>query len=330
VIKDPHFRLGFKSPISREQEEFDFSIKSKVKQIATLALKEGVDVIVISGDIFDIKETSRYVVKQLKPIGEQLDILKKATKQKMIITVAGNHDLPHSSRSLKSESVYDYFQSLGKIVSVHKSEIRFNTKKDTVVFSGLDFTSKLTELYKEMKEYDNNILEKATRVFLLHEHLLPNKDFNKDRFLGNKMSYKRVLKEFKNIDVFVAGHYHKGYKPYHDSNRWVVNPYNMTRLARDYYVVNGEHIPTVNLVKVKKGKIEVEEYPLEVVDFSKAIKSEVLEKEIQDSLNLKDFIEKLDLVLKSKTGKIEKIKLNVEQKKILEHFLEEAKTKIQK
>jgi DNA repair exonuclease SbcCD nuclease subunit len=320
-IKDSHFRIGLKAPISRDQKEFEEDTESKISQIEDICKKEGINFITISGDVLDVKHEKAYTFKVKDKIYNRLNKLRKSTLDKKIYTIAGNHDLPYSSRDFKNLSMYGWLVRSKVLTDIHGKNIVF--KKEKVTLQGVDYNKSLTDLNKEIKEIDSNLDSKLTNLLLFHEHLLPHKDFNSNPFLGSKMSYKRVLKEYKNINIFLCGHYHKGYEPYEESNRHIINGWSLFRMARDYYVVNSQHIPEVNIITINKGDIKVERRELKVRDFNKAIITEKLEKELEGVLDVKKFIEKVEDLKLDQEVKLDS--LTSTQEKLLESILEEIR-----
>lgn len=331
-IKDSHFRLGFKAPAGRDEEEFEKDVFNKVLQICDICIANKVDVITIAGDVFDIKESSRYTITQLTLLHDVLSLLKNSTTQKKILTIAGNHDLPNSSRAMKSKSVYGYFSRIGLLEELHEKEYLFKLNNFNVSFYGLDYNNKLTELNKEMAIYDKTKKPIRThRTLLIHEHLLKKDDLTKreSKYLGNRFTYGWALTKYPSIDVFIAGHYHFGYDTFKNkSGRIIINNWNLIRLARNYYVLNGEHIPNVVITTYTKGSIDTEDISLKVRDYVEAIDLESIQEQPEDTLNVLDFVERIN---KSRVSdSIEsKIKLTPRQLDLFNEIIEESKTEVQ-
>lgn len=331
-IKDPHFRgTGFKAPAGRDPEDFEKDINSKVDQIVDICLKEGIHLITISGDLNDIKETARYTKNQIMPIYKILQRLKDSTILKLIITISGNHDLPNSSRQMKSKSVYHMFQELGVITDVSDARLELKCKGFIATFKGFDYVNRLSVLNSELKNY-NQTLSKEKRGYLhtvlIHEHLLKKSDLNKNesRYLGNRFTYGYVNKKYPNINCFVAGHYHKGYPTFKFSNGTVIiNNWNLTRLSRNYYVLNGSHTPNVVIAEYSANGIGYRDIPLKVRDYINIISEADV---VEDSYNINEFLDKINQSKVSEDNSTDII-LNSRQKSLLEEILEESKTEIQ-
>ena len=319
-IKDPHTRIGLKAPISRDQKEFEEDIENKLQQIEDICKKEKVDAITFSGDIFDVKREAVYTHK-IKDLNYKRFLkLRNATRKKKIYSIAGNHDLPYSSREFKDQSIYVWMVRSGVFEDVHNKIIDLG---EGIKLCGLDYNKNLGDLDREIKELNSKLDPKYTNLLLFHEHLLPHEDFNGNPFLGSKMGYKKVLKRYPNITVFLAGHYHKGYPVYKEKGRFIVNGWSLFRLARDYYTVNKFHVPEVNIIKIKNNVVKVKTIQLQVRSFDEAIKSERLEKELEGNLNLTSFMEKVKET-KLEEDIIEK-DLTETQKTILNEIMEGLK-----
>lgn len=331
-IKDSHFRLGFKAPKGRDEEEFEKDVFSKVDQICKICRDNKVHIITIAGDVFDIKEASRYTIVQLTLLHTILTKLRESTILKKIVTIAGNHDLPNSSRAMKEKSVYGYFKRIGILTDIHDTEIIFTNNKFNVSYYGLDYNNKLSELNKEMARYDSKIKPENTyRNILIHEHLLKKDDLKKReaKYLGNRFTYGWALNKYPSIDVFIAGHYHFGYPTYKSKEgKVIINNWNLIRLARNYYVLNGEHIPNVVITKFTTNGIDTEDLPLRVREYAKAINIEELQEESEDILNVQDFVDRINNSSVSDDIKSE-ITLTKRQTDMFNEILEEAKTEVQ-
>lgn len=333
-IKDPHLRVGFNSPIGRRLDEFEDDIFSKIEQIASICIRESVDLITIAGDVFDIKEPSRYHLANLSKLHEILTRLKESTNLKLILTIAGNHDLPHSSRAMRAKSVYGYFLKIGLITSVADTPKIIKLKGVEVKIGGIDFNPSLTSLSKEIRAYNaENDVRARYNVLMLHEHVIPNKDMadSTTKYLGGKYSYFKIFKLCSNVDCIIAGHYHKGYPTYKKGGKVIVNNWNLTRLARNYYVLNKEHIPNVVIVTFKRNGIETEDIDLKVRDYTSAIIKEEIDKEISDQMELTTFLEGVDNLKGGFDSGHEAVDtLSPKQKNLLDGLMLEAKDILQR
>lgn len=331
-IKDSHFRLGFKAPKGRDEEEFEKDVFSKVEQICKICIENKVHIITIAGDVFDIKEASRYTIVQLTLLHKILTMLRESTIMKMIVTIAGNHDLPNSSRAMKEKSVYGYFKRIGLLTDIHDTELVFTNKSFNISYYGLDYNNKLSELNKEMAKYDSKTKPDNTyRNILIHEHLLKKDDLKtrEAKYLGNRFTYGWALKKYPTIDVFIAGHYHYGYPTFKNRDgRIIINNWNLIRLARNYYVLNGKHIPNVVITTYTKNDISTEDISLKVREYAKAINIEELEEVSDDILDVQEFVDRINNSSVSDDIQSE-IVLTKRQKELFQEIIEEAKTEVQ-
>ena len=326
-IKDPHFRGEFKPPVGRE-DDFKADIDSKIEQVVNICKREKVDLITIAGDVFDIKQSSKYDPNKISSILKMINKLKEATNLNKILTIAGNHDLPNSSVQMKEKSVYQLFVDAGVLQDINK-EYTIDTKFGVVHFKGFDYQTKVSILKRKLRLYHKKI-NKTNKHFyniLIHEHIVPSNDKSRElKYLGSNMSYESIRKIYPRFNVWFCGHFHKGYDTTTVGNQTIVNPWNFTRLARNNYVLNDEHIPNVTIVKYGPGGVEAKDISLVVRDY-RITNIDILEEDKEQQMDISGLLEQLSRT--SIEDKELKIKLNRSQKLLLKDILNQAKDNTQ-
>ncbi|EJF06584.1 DNA repair exonuclease [Thiovulum sp. ES] len=320
TIKDPHFRFGFDKPIGRTDTFFK-DIKTKLDFIIDYGSEQGIDTLITTGDVFDIKATSRY---DLSKINKNLSIMDSLTDQFFFwLSISGNHDLPFSSIDNKAESFYFYAITNGII-----EDIAFKSYTDrNVTVYGLDFTSDLFELKnymakinKDSKKLKDLDLTKTKRTILvIHEHVIPDGYAFK---FGHHLLYSEIASLIPDIDILVAGHLHKGFKTVKQNNTWIVNPWSFTRLARNYYSLNDEHIPQFSHIKItESGDISIQDIDIPHKSYKEAFIEEDLDRILERDTSITEFTSSLSsFYIDNNLTEIASGKLKAR----IEHYLELA------
>ena len=290
ILKDPHFRFGFRSPIGRT-DEFFTQIKDKLSQLKDMVLslqkQEGEVYVICTGDVFDIGYPNKYNLPVIKAMESIFD---EYLNDVPFLSIAGNHDLPNSSVSMKKQSIYKYFVDKGCIrdLTVEPLEIE---GQNSLIVQGLDYGVKELEVTK----HDKHIL-------VLHEYCIPFSAMSliKNDFM-EYVEYRELMQRYSNIDVFVLGHLHTGFANEKVGSSLFLNGWNFSRLARDYYSLNDKHLPEINVLKYDTdlGSFKAELVKLNVTRSSEAFK----EKELSALDKLNEFVDCTDFATQLKAFK---------------------------
>lgn len=337
-VKDLHIRPNnIKQPIGRTDKYYE-QIENKIKQIRDYAVNNDIQYILCAGDIFDIKARSRYTLDSILYIEKLLKLLTNEQRIKLI-TIAGNHDMPNSSREEIDRSVYGYLSRQGFLTDIAfnriqegyvLSETDFELDNPETKVYGLDYSSNNEGLKLELENLNSSIDENDFNILMLHEHLLPKKE----NIYASYITYDEVLKLASNFKVILAGHLHKGYPIFEnkETKQVIINPWSFNRLARDYYAVSGEHIPEIVEVKVifdsTRGKqfIQYTTIPLQVEPFDKTFIKQQLSIENEYHKSITDFVSKID-EFKQLNDTLEKTPAEIKDK--IQYYLELAEREVQ-
>lgn len=337
-VKDLHIRPNnIKQPIGRTDKYYE-QIENKIKQIRDYAVNNDIQYILCAGDIFDIKARSRYTLDSILYIEKLLKLLTDEQRIKLI-TIAGNHDMPNSSREELDRSVYGYLSRQGFLTDIAYnrsqkgyvlSEPDFELDNPETKVYGLDYSSDNEGLKLELEYLNSNIDKNDFNILMLHEHLLPKKE----NIYASYITYDEVMKLASNFKVILAGHLHKGYPIFEskETKQVIINPWSFNRLARDYYAVSGEHIPEIVEVKVlfdsARGKqfIQYNTISLQVEPFDKTFIKQQLSIENEYHKSITDFVSKID-EFKQLNDTLEKTPAEIKDK--INYYLELAEREIQ-
>jgi len=292
-VVDPHIRVEMPQVESRT-DDYDKTIANKMNQIAKIARKHEVDIISFTGDVFDKKYPSTYSFKAITGNMRVIQKLKEDSGVKEIISIAGNHDLPFSAYENVNKSYYGMVSNQLGIFS----DISYNTIQlgETATVSGIPFQSDPNKMFSYLEELNKRLNPDDNNMVILHEHFLPFSKEPGDLQYTHFFRYEDLLK-YDNIHVFALGHLHRGFPPamnelpngrmQHYCNSW-----SLYRLARNYYVMNDEHIPAVDIINLGE-EINITSVPLSVEPMSTVFKPKILEREISMHKELDNFVESL-------------------------------------
>lgn len=277
TLKDTHFRFGFKHPTGRT-EDFEAQIKAKVDFVIETGKKYGAEALILTGDTFDFKAVSHW---NLKPIRENSNVIKELKEAfGTLFDIHGNHSLPNSSLAYKKDSFQSFLIEQNLIHDIAEQPFQID---DDYLLYGIDFTPDKEALLQKMREMDREN-DDTNLIAVIHEHLVPT---DKDRLPYNQcLTYNEITKGLKNHKVIIAGHLHKGYPTQTVNGVIIINQWNFTRLARDYYTVSDEHKPQLTIVKdvLQGGNYVLKTKTIDIP--CEPYKTAFIEKELQREQNL--------------------------------------------
>lgn len=304
VVGDMHICADIQCPSGRKKETFYEEQKGKLQFINDYCKAQGIKDIITTGDILNYKNPSLYTANGINALIRTFGILSDECR---VYTVAGNHDLKASSREMKSGSVYNILSKVGvfedlhgrvfnisDIVELEDNQGQIANLTHALRLSGIDFTPDKELLHSELAEL-NKVFEgdNTTNIAVVHEHLLPE---GETLPFGDFISYNE-FKQYQNIDILIAGHLHKGV-PTQTLEREgkplvVINPWALTRLARDNYALDGSHKPEIVHVTVDQGVITYKHVEIPHKPFKEAFNLTDLKEEVKGALDISEFVSTL-------------------------------------
>lgn len=322
AIKDPHLRYGFPSPISR-RDEYDIVINDKIDQIIKIGEEHGVTAVLLAGDITDKKYPSSY---SLSAIAGNMALMQKlGSKVDAVYTIPGNHDLPWSNYAEVDRSFYGLMAQVNLItdLSFAKTEIG-----NTVIY-GVPYLSDSKQLFEELEKINTNADPDKHNIVMTHEHFISMEDEVGDLKYSSFHTYEDLVK-YENINGFVMGHLHRGFKPkYYETKtgrkQWYINPWNIYRLARNYYVLNDEHTPEVAIIDTDADTVI--HVPLVVPPTSEVFNPKILEKELEEKQTIEDMTNllKSDDMLNIGLGEqLDKLELPTKIREVIDKYVAQA------
>jgi len=272
VIKDPHFKFGFRVPY---RYDFKGDVLHKLKQIQNYAENNNVDYLVIPGDIFDESYEDKWTFSHYFENVKYLEPFLNTFKE--VLTIPGNHDYfngfespikVNESGEIEKTTIYGEFvrQNMMKDLSYPKHEII-----NDVLITGIPYSSDLDKVRETLKKIDSELAKNNFKasIVMLHQNVTPRGVKNITEFTYSELS------KYQNISVFCLGHYHIGYDTTKVNDSIFINPWNLTRVSRNYEVKIDKHIPTfTHLVIHDDGTVEYKDIQLDIKSFDEAFKPE--------------------------------------------------------
>lgn len=275
-VKDPHLMFGFsnniRKPISGgSNNSWEKSIVTKLKFIASTMRSKGVRILIFSGDVFDHSKRSDWSFNKwlkYKQILEEIFI----SYGIVIYSVQGNHDMFDGKAGLEGTIFGEMINN--KIINyLPENPLEFKTPNGIILIQGMDYS--FTKEEQKRKFYEaNQVNGEIISMCVSHTNISPHEEQLSD------FTYGELSEQFPNINVHLCGHYHLGYKSDIKNNVVFINPWNMTRVTREYQVRMDNHIPEMVLLDLDRYSSNnvdwVEHIPLPYLPFNEAFNEEVI------------------------------------------------------
>ena len=275
-IKDPHLMFGFSNNIRKTRtggtrNSWEKDILSKLEFIASEMKSKGISILIFSGDIFDRSKRSDWSFNKWlihKKILETIFLDQGIT----IYSVQGNHDMFDGKDTIK-ETIFGEMVENNIINYLTNSPLEFHTPSGIIQIHGMDY-SFTKEIQKRKFEELNSVSENIICMCVSHTNISPNEEQLTD------FTYKELSELYPNINVHLCGHYHLGFKDEIVNNVTFINPWNLTRVTREYQVRMDNHIPEMVIVDLDRYTPDntdyIEHIDLPYIPFHEAFNEEVI------------------------------------------------------
>jgi predicted phosphodiesterase len=270
-VKDMHLSFSFRNRIRRHG--WERHIDDKLNQIIRYMKDNNITYLFTAGDIFDRSKRKDWSFSQFQANKARLQKFKDAGI--VLYSNLGNHDTMDGYEYVQG-TVFGEMVELGLINYIGSSmpPVVFNTSRATIGLFGIDHhqsDEKVIDELHRIQAFPNIDI----KIALMHSNITDNNTRITD-FTYNQIS------EF-DIDVINCGHWHlePDNGPIQNINgTHFLNPWNMTRVMRDYNVKLDEHKPsfihgTISMIG-EEPYFKFEEIPLVVEPFSVAFQTEII------------------------------------------------------
>jgi len=245
VIKDPHFMFGFKNRIRKSKWEID--IDDKINQVINYCLTDNIKKIIFTGDVFEKSRKRDWSLNQGIQNKKRLRMFKDAGIE--IFSILGNHDYFDGHETIKETFFEDCVES-GLITYIGAGNKKvFNTSDSTsIIFYGIDYSEDKSKIIEQLKSIEADFIpgKEVYKIVTLHSNITSDIEKLTDFTYGELAQY--------NIDLFNCGHYHIQSSLgsiFKTQDTIFCNPWNFTRVARDYDTKMDIHIPEFCVFKIQ-------------------------------------------------------------------------------
>ncbi len=244
LVKDPHFAFAFRNNVRKHP--WERAIDDKIDQIITYMNDKNIKNLFFTGDIFDKSKKKDWSLNQFQANKKRLKRFKSAGIN--VFSNLGNHDYFDGHESLEG-TTFGEMVDLGLLnyIGTGREPIRFPVSDVGEVFLfGVDYhvdTNKVLDQLQQISAYPRG--PQSSKLVLLHSNVTSDKEILTD------FTY-RQLSDY-DIDVLNLGHYHlvpKGGAIQELNGTHFLNPWNLTRVVRDYNVKLDLHRPEMIHTKI--------------------------------------------------------------------------------
>jgi DNA repair exonuclease SbcCD nuclease subunit len=274
--------FGFRSNIRKHGWEKD--IDNKINQIIEYMLNNKIKYVFFTGDVFEKNKKADWSFNQLQENKARLKRFKNNGLQ--LFSNIGNHDYFYGKETLEG-TVFGEMVEAGLInyIGSGMPPITFNVDDYfNVNLFGIDYHQSTDKIIDEMTRISQIACQ--PKIVLMHSNITDTNEIMTD------FTYNQIA-EF-NFEIVGCGHWHfapKNGAVQQVKNTYFLNPWNLTRVVRDYHVKLDEHKPEFihgKIIKVgNEFTYDFKEIFLSVKPFSEAFNKEIIN--ILQELNKTDF-----------------------------------------
>lgn len=255
-IKDPHMNFGFANGIRYDANS---DMANKHTFVRDYCVKNNINKVIMTGDVTDTNDEKKWTFKQY--FLNKKELLKYKNDGINIYSVAGNHDM-FNGMEKTDETVFGELVKEEVINYITKTNMNYNfeidgKQKDIIVF-GVDYSKHKEVVEKGLARINEMDYNKGNivKIVVLHSHVTPAE------IAATDFTYEYLLKTYRDIDMFICGHYHGGfptqsfYKKNEDGSDnttghvTFINNWSFQRVVRDYYNEMDVHTPELERVKI--------------------------------------------------------------------------------
>jgi len=268
VVKDPHFMFGFKNNIRAPKWEQDILLK--IEFIVDTLREKDIKYLLLTGDVFDKNKGSDW---SFNLYITQYEFIKKYFHDKgiVLLSILGNHDMFNGYEGLEG-TVFGKMVEDNLIEYLTDNPLILEDDSKKINIYGIDYSNNKDKILSKLNEI--NLLvdqvpgKENKKIVVLHSNVTPNNERVTD------FTYEQ-LSNFSNIDMFILGHYHIGHEITRFNNTLFIDPWNLTRVVRDYDVKLNQHIPQLAILDFKNEDYQIIDIPHK--PYSEAFKIEAIE-----------------------------------------------------
>jgi UDP-2,3-diacylglucosamine pyrophosphatase LpxH len=275
MVKDPHFMFGFRNNIRKHG--WEKHIDSKIDQIINYAVENKIKRVIFTGDVFEKSKKADWSFNQHQQNKERLKRFKNAGIE--IFSNLGNHDQFNGQETIKG-TVFGEMVELNLInyLGTDKEPYVFNFSNlsHKVLLYGIDHHQSIDKIIDKLEQLKETPFSKTTSVVLtMHSNITDQQTRLTDFTYEQLANYP--------IDIINCGHWHlkpEGGSIQEVNNTHFLNPWNLTRVVRDYYAKLDEHKPSfihVSIIPVGDSfDYNFKEIFLDIAPFSETFNIDII------------------------------------------------------
>jgi len=271
LLKDPHFMFGFKNNIRKKG--WEKAIDSKIDQIISYCITHKITTVIITGDLFEKSNEKNWSFKQFQQNKKRLLAFKDAGLT--VFSIMGNHDYFDGHETIEN-TVFGQMVELDLLNYIDNNNPHIFQKDNVYVeLCGIDYHND-KDLIQHKVEMISSRPKKGVRLLIMHSNVTDSFQHLTD------FTYEH-LSQFE-VDIIGCGHWHlsppNGSIQYLNGTHFL-NPWNLTRVTREYHTKLNEHIPSfihtqIDFNDMTNPIITNKEIVLEVLPFSEAFNIDVI------------------------------------------------------
>ncbi len=310
LVKDPHFKFSFKNGIRKPGWERD--IDDKIYQIITYMTNNNIKNLFFTGDVFDKSRKKDWSLNQFQANKERLRRFKDAGI--VVYSNAGNHDYFLGAETIEG-TAFGEMVDLGLLnyIGTGMEPIQFQVGDvGEVLLFGVDYhvsTAKVLDEIQQVSAYPRG--QQSSKLLLMHSNVTSDTTQLTDFTYGQLAGY--------DIDIFNLGHYHlvpKGGAVQEFNNTHFLNPWNLTRVTRDYDVKLDSHRPEfihtrITFLPESDPIYDFKEVFLNVKKFSETFNIDVINMLQELGKDRFEFFKNVDLKLNDDLSDDEKLMVEI-------------------
>lgn len=303
-VTDIHLNPLNRIPAART-DTYHEDTRKELEGLRTWLIEQRITALLISGDLFNLKNSSLYFPEHLLYYRDYF-----ASLPCPVYTIPGNHDLPQSAYTNLSKSAYKLLlEACPNIIDVSDRVVRHTCPDGLeVAISGVPYTApdhfaaRASALSARIATESPGILN----FTLIHTDIVPAGNNNPTFF--EAITFDDACDALSNTDLICAGHIHLSYPLYTRRHtrtgrpQMLSKPYSCARLVKDYYTSLADlaerHVPSATLFELRATtesplSLHAEYTQLPCVDFAHAFQPEALVRELEKSETIASFITSL-------------------------------------
>ena len=278
-------------------ESFHEDTRNELLSLIDIVNTNEVDVVCITGDIFNLKSSSRYSPWDIL---YYVDLFSKF--ECPVYTIPGNHDMPYSSKDYLSKSAYKLFTYACPAIEDLNGIQQF-ISKGSVEVAGYPYVpmDNWEEAVRGIIDQTGQWADSGGSVALLHLDAYPD-GYDIPTFVQG-VSYSELLRRMPSVDLLLLGHIHCEFEPFVYTNpdtgkiQMVSKPFAFGRVVKDYFKTEDDikerQAPSYAMIEYDNGPKSIVYGQVEHRPFEECFKAESLSAKLDANKRIQSYFDSL-------------------------------------